>query len=286
MLHMETFAEALRSVRQDSGYPSARAFYNRAGGAAFMRCTYRHYLNVESGKAAPNAGLVERIAIGLALASRPDRARRLMLAYVRVMGMSEDLVSLLASSLAQPPDQTRGTPSALVDSMARVNQDRVFNLTAEQSAAVTASAEDYWTWAILSHDRGTWTAQALAEATGFPAKDHERALSRLAKLSLVEKRADGYSCPHVGRVFQHPDKRIYTLGLESLRRFRSDMAAKKGSELLRYHFFSRGPESELKQYIPFLIKAVQGAEVCSAQTRGPDTAFFEVETAVRRILPL
>lgn len=55
--------------------------------------------------------------------------------------------------------------------------------------------------------------------------------------------------------------------------------------MLRYHFFSRAPEAELRHYFHYLIKSVRGAEVCSTQTHGPDTIFFEIETTVKKVLP-
>jgi hypothetical protein len=283
---MAEFAVVLKGARETAGYPSSRSFFNRNGGAKFFGCTYRHYLNIESGKAMANGKLIEKIAVALGLLTDRERARAFVLGYLRSTAESEELVNLIVQTLGPAAEKFKGAESPLVDSMARVNQAHTFDLSREQSEWQCRSAENYWTFTIISHDKGAWDAGTIAQATGFDKKKIEKALQELLKFKLVKKQGkDKYLCPHAGKVFQHPDSRIYSVGLSQLRDFREGMTAKHGETMMRYHFFSRAPEAELRHYFQYLIKSVQGAEVCSTMTKGPDTTFFEIETNVRKVLP-
>ncbi len=283
----ETFGEALTAVREESGYASSRAFFNKNGGAGFFECTYRHYLNIEGGRALPNVALTRRIASALGLITERSSARRFVMGYLQSLFKDEDMLHLVSFGLADARDELEQSKSPLVEAMSRVNQERIFDLSKEQSKWILKSAENYWAWTILAHDKSSWTAGRLAEATGFDEKAIGKALRELVKLDLAEKEGKaGFLCPLAGRVFQHPNTVVYTKGLESLRRYRDGMAESKGKTLMRYGFFSRGSERELRNYFDYLIKSVQGAEVVSKQTATKDSVFFEVETVVKRILSL
>jgi hypothetical protein len=283
---MSKFADVLRDAREEAGYTSSRAFYNRNGGAKFFGCTYRHYLNVESGKTMPSGKLIEKIAVALGLLVDRDRARAFVLGYLHSTADSEELVNLIVQTLGPAPDKFKSAESPLVDSMARVNKAHTFDLSREQSEWQCKTAENYWTFTIVSHDKGAWSAADIADATGFDIKKVDKALKELVKFKLVKKQGkDKFSCPHAGKVFQHPDSKIYSVGLRALRDFRKEMTEKNGETLMRYHFFSRAPEAELRHYFQYLIKSVQGAEVCSTMEKGDDTTFFEIETSVRKVLP-
>lgn len=65
---MNGFARVLRARREAAGYPSARAFYRALGGRAFFGCTYKAYVNVETGVSRPTPRLLERLVAGLRLA--------------------------------------------------------------------------------------------------------------------------------------------------------------------------------------------------------------------------
>ncbi len=285
MARMGAFGKVLTTVRKDAGYPSSRSFFNKNGGTAFFGCTYRHYLNVESGKAVPGVKLIEKIAAALGLLTDRNRARRFILGYLTAFTGSEDMVNLITYALSGPPANLSKVKSQLVESMARVNQQHVFDLSREQSEWTCRSAENYWTWTVLAHDADAWEAKGIAEATGFDSKKIAKALRELVVLKLVEKDGPGFRCPHAGKVFQHPESRVYPVGLKATRGYRDEMAKKRGDTLMRYFFFSRGPETALRQYFDYLIKSVQGAEIVSSTSKADDSVFFEIETQVRRILP-
>ncbi len=281
---MESLSEALKACRLEAGYTSSRAFFLRSGGAKYFGCTYRQYLNVETGKSAPGGRLIRKIAVGLGLGTHKKRARRFLSAYLRLVSGSNDMVKLVINTFSEPKSAKTG--SSIVDSLARVNQQHRFNLTREQSDFICSSPESYWSFTILANDKGSWDSKSLAEVTKFSPQKMDAALKRLVRFRLLKKVKGGrYQCPHAGKVFQHPQSRIYTRGLDSLRAYRGKMAEKRGGTMLRYHFFSRAPEAELRHYFHYLIKSVQGAEVCSTQTHGPDTIFFEIETTVKKVLP-
>ncbi|PCI36721.1 MAG: hypothetical protein COB53_08630 [Elusimicrobia bacterium] len=283
----ETFGDALSGVREESGFSSSRSFFNKNGGAGFFDCTYRHYLNIEGGRALPNVALTRRIAAALGLISDRARAKRFVKGYLQSLFRDEDMLHLVAFGLGDAQEDIEKSKSPLIEAMSRVNQERTFDLSKEQSTWILKSAENYWTWTILAHDKGSWNADRIVEATGFDAKTVAKSLRKLVKLELAEKEGKSeFRCQLAGRVFQHPNTKVYTTGLQSLRSYRDGMASSKGKTLMRYGFFSRGSERELRNYFDYLIKSVQGCEVVSKQSSEDDSIFFEVETVVKRILAL
>ena len=278
---MDTLGDVLTRMRERAGYPSSRKFFNDHGGRKFFGCTYRQYLNVESGQSIPGSQLMTQISIALGLAHKPE-AREVMTSYLRALGIGEDLLKLLASALTA--ETTR--PDGLVPSLAKANEGRGVDLSVDQSAFLCAAFENYWAFTVLANDTGSWSAEALAAQIGAAKGATQKALEGLVKLKLISKEKDGtFRCLNVGKIFRHPNSKVYTVGFESLRKYKDRMREKNGEDIFRYHLCTRGGEGQLRQYFPYLVQAVQGAGVCSLQHKGPDTVFFEVETVVRRLFP-
>jgi len=282
---MSAFSQALRKAREESGHASSRAFYNSLGGQRFFGCTYRHLLNLESGRTAPSAKLMERILIALGLHGNRDRALKFIRAYLETVTGSKEVVRFIEDNLRTPSARVEGAKEPLVDAMARLNRQHRKDLTRKQAETILSSEEVYWIFNMLSHDASTWSVDALAERSGYSTKAVESALKSLKGVKLIKKDGKkGWLCPFVGKVFQFPDDKLVTKGNKTMLGYHAAMAKKQGDTLLRYHFFSRGSEGELRQYFPYLVKGVQGADVCTATRPEEDSVFFEVETTVRRLM--
>ncbi len=281
---MEKLGEILRRLREKAGYPSSRRFFNDHGGRKFFGSTYRQYMNVENGHSVPSPALLRQIIVALGLAHSQD-AGAFAAGYLRSLGFDEDTLKLFVSTLSHAP-RTPAEATSLVRSFARVNQERGLDVSREQFDFLSARFENYWTFTILANDHGAWTPAQLASTIGVSQTLVRRSLAKLLQLGLVRKDASGhYRSPYVGKVIRLPNSAVFPTGFKALRQFKDKMARTRGETLWRFHFTSRGSESHVRQYIPYLVQAVKGAEVCSVQQKGPDTVYFEVESIVRRLLP-
>lgn len=281
----EPFSRTLRAFRHGAGHASARAFYQAAGGRAHFGCTYRQYLNVENGLSAPGTRLVERIALALSLMLDPDRAKEFVIAYLQCLISSEKLLGLVLKTMEGRREAKTAPEAPLRRSMVRNFQARSKPLTQAQSDCACSKFENYWIFTLLANDNERWSPERLAKATGFPEAAVLKSLKALGNVKLVESDTRGtYGSPFAGKVVLHPRDDIYAPRLEKLRGNWDRMAAKQGHEVMRQHLFTRASEAELRDYFPHLIQSVQAADICTTDRHGPDTAFFLIESTVRKIM--
>lgn len=282
---MEEFSNLMRKYREQGGYSSARAFYKGMGGRPFFGCTYKQYLNVESGRSAPQPMLVERVASGLRVAVDEVRAREFALAYLRKTFGREALLDFIVAALSGKAAPASAA-SPLRQAIKRGYAERAVPLTRAQSELITASRENYWCFTLLANDRSRWDAADVARALGCDPPAVRAALARLAQAKLVTKDRSGrWSCPLAGRVFMHPREAPYLPKLSAnLRRRWKEMAEVHGTEILHQHLFTRASETALRGYFPYLAQSIQGADIYTAVEKGPDTAFFLLETRVQRVM--
>lgn len=278
---MAAFASTLRDLRVQVGYTSARSFFKGRGGAPHFGCTYRQYVNVEAGRSLPGPRLLEKISVGLRLVENPERARLFFTAYLQSVSRSEDLVRLIVTAFSSP-----GGDAPLLGSMARQAEETTRVLTAQQSEFIASKAEHYWPFTLLAEDRGHWSAHEISHLTGLPEASIKKSLEKLAAFKLLKKDKEGkFFCPEAGALFRHPRDKIYNAELPTLRELWDQMAAKKGVELAETSYVARASEAELKQYIPMLLQSLKACCVCSRLEKGPDTAFFQLQVRVRKLLP-
>lgn len=280
-----SFAETLRGLRLAAGYQSSRAFFNGVGGSKFFGCTYRQYLNVESGHRCPNPALMGKIAIGLQLplTRDPESARRLVKAYLQsLLGDGEWLAFVMETLKASDHDQE----DSLSRSLVRRYDDHIEPLSRKQSDFILGSLENYWTFAVLSNDSGTWTPEKLAAVTGLPEQAVRAALHGLFGLQILKKEADdSYRCPKPSAVFLHPQDALWPQGDERLRKYVDAMARREGNTLLERRFTARASEAELKAFFPLMCRGLDAAEACTTAKAGPDTALFSLQLLVRKLFP-
>lgn len=283
---MNEFASLLRKYRESAGYTSARGFYKGLGGRPFFGCTYKQYLNVESGHSSPQPYLVERVATGLRVAVDESRAREYVLAYLNTLIGKPELVGLIVGAISGK-GHGPGPTSPLRQAIKRSYTDRSEPLSRAQSELICKSKVNYWAFTIVANDEGSWSPEALAKHLGFREPEVKHALTDLVKIGLLSKGKEGlYACPKAGRVFLHPRDELYVPKvIAALRNHWESMASLRGGTLLHQHLFTRASESALRNYFPYLAQGVQGADIYSTHEKTPDSSFFLVETMVRRILP-
>ncbi|MBI3552012.1 MAG: hypothetical protein HY077_05790 [Elusimicrobia bacterium] len=105
------FAALVWRRREEAGYKSARQFYESLGGRAFFGCTYKAYLNVESGASQPQPRLVERLVAGLRLAIGSRGVREFALAYLRLLLGPGEFFEASVHALTHPV-RSKGRPRA------------------------------------------------------------------------------------------------------------------------------------------------------------------------------
>ena len=230
---------------------------------------------------------MSKIASALKLAEFPDDAREFALAYLRSTIGPGDLLELFVKSLGlAPPPAGTGTPSPLLKGMARHFEARTKLLSQDQANLIWSNRETYWAFMILSNDGGAWDSKRMAKKTGLGVIGIAKALVRLGKAGLASKDVYGNYCyPDAGEVLLYPRAAFYPQGLESLKEHWDVMEAKKGGRLLDRHLFTRASEAELKAFFPDLLQSLHAADVTTTTREGPDTAFFVIETVVRKLMP-
>lgn len=281
------FAGLLREYRERAGHASGRSFYNAMGGRPFFGCTYKQYSNVESGRSLPKPLLVERIAAGLRLSGDEVQLRKYALAYLDALAGSPDLAQFLAAALLGSALPAGAAKPPFRQALQRSYAQRSVPLTRVQSELMLKDKVHYWTFTLLANDRARRTAADIARRLDFPEVQVRAALAAFVKAKLLARDGAGhFYCPEAGKVLLHPRESLYAPQvLETLSKHWGAMASKNGKLLLRQHLFTRASESAIRQYFPYLVQAVQGADIYSTHDHGPDTALVLVETVVRRVLP-
>ncbi|MBI4375487.1 MAG: hypothetical protein HY549_03460 [Elusimicrobia bacterium] len=284
---MHGFAETVRRLRDGAGYSSARAFYRAKGGQNYFGCTYKAYLNIESGRSVPQPRLAYRIAAGLGLLADGSAVRNLVLSYLYSTIGSEDLAGFLAQVLseravASGPEVLFQKASA--SSMAARNRP----LTQAQVSRLYGDEETYWCFTLLSNDYAHWTESDIVRSTGYSLKKVRAATEGLLEHGLIARdRNDKLYCPDTGKVFIMPREKFFRPRfLERLRQLWGGMSSRRGATLLHQGLVLRASESSLKESFPYLAQSVYGAHLygkCSKAVGRPDTAMFVIEVMVKRL---
>lgn len=281
------FSKVLREIREESGYKTPRSFYLGQGGRKFFRCTYRQYANVEMGRSLPSPGLVEKIAVALRLGVDEERARDFVMAYLRSFLGNDTFLEFVVRTLNTHiiPSKARGTH--IGRAVEQSFKARVSGLTKAQTDLFTGSREGYWCFAILSNDKGRWTAKELSGLTGLPAARLKKTLQKFVDSKLFSMDEDGrFYCSRAGKEFLLARDSFTPLRIDKLRGYLHDMAAKRGGEqVIRYQGL-RASEKELRTFLPSLFEeSYKNLGLFATTKKGPDTAIFNVETVLRKVLP-
>lgn len=256
------FALVVRKLREQIGYPTARAFYESSGGKATFGCTYKAYLNVENGVSAPQPRMVEKLAAALRLAHHEQRARDFAVAYLRVLLGSDDFVELAIEALtgAAAAHPRRYEPPADME------------LTAAQIGLLQRSPEAFWCLTALANDRGAWRADALSDALGIPREKVAKALAALAAAKLVSGKNGAYQRSQAGRA-------LVPAGVAM------NGALQQGETMVQHPLLFRASEAELTNYFRHIASTLRRAGLYATSDTGPDTHLFVLEASVLKLLP-
>ena len=286
--HLQAFSELLQLLRREAGHPSARDFYRSNGGRAHFLCTYEQYLNVESGRSAPTPGLLEKIAVALQIWLHEGKNRELFLVYLRLVLGSENLFEMVAQAIREAKNAAAAPP--LRQALQRDLETRRRPVTQEQADAMYADPVSYWLSVVFCNDGGEWTAAELAQLLGYPESAIRTSAQRYLKTGFLVASKDGkrFRCFASGKVLVIP-RRTPHLPPEPVRRcerLNEEMARKRGCEELRESLYLKCYPSGIRQYYSYLARTVAGASVYSTADRGPDTAFYQVQTIVRKLFSI
>src|SRR5581483_5707266 len=97
---MQDFAMTLRGLRERAGHASARAFFLARGGTRVFGCTYKAYLNIESGRSLPQPGLALKIAAELGVDAGSPQAQTFISSYLRTILGREELADFVLRVLS------------------------------------------------------------------------------------------------------------------------------------------------------------------------------------------
>lgn len=280
------FSAVARKLREEAGFASARSFYRASGGVRRLACTYKAYLNVESGRSLPQPELAGRIADALGLAAGSPGASEFVSAYLRALIGREELSGLVLRALS-------GVKPSETDVLFRRASELSFEhrkvpLTKEQAERILSSAESYWCFTILSNERASWTAQALAAVLGFKSARILRALNNLAAAGLLRRDKTGeWRSLNIGGVYLYPRDKFYVpLYREALTQQWESMAKKRGETLLNCELVLRASEAGLRERFPSLAQGIYGSHIYALREKKPDSGLFILEARVRKLLPL
>lgn len=284
---MKNFSGILRGLRLDAGHKTPRRFYLAQGGRAFFGCTYRNYANVEYGRSLPSPALMEKIASALRLDSDDARARPILTAYLRATLEGTALFDHILRALGRGPHSAADRWSPMRRALEENVRARAFSLTRDQTDVVAGSVEGHWAFGVLIHDGGWWTPKGLAQATGLRAGRLRRVLEQLTELGLFERDGDGsYHCRHHGKDFHLAKGGLSQARLDALRRHFVESGEKHGGTKVSRFLCLRASQRELEAYLPQIFEAsFKELGLLSTDEKSEDTAFFQVETVYRKILP-
>ena len=278
------FAQVVRELRQQAGHDSARSFYKRLGGQKFFDCTYKAYLNVESGRSLPQPGLALCICRALRAFDNRQRGRQLISSYLRSLIGSEDLAGFLIQVLSEKNLAT-GSEALFQKASESSISARTMPLTQEHVQLLYGDEVVYWAFTVLSNDYGHWSEGDLAAILGFRPARLRAALFPLIRAGLIAQDKDKkYFCPHTGKVFISPRRKFFRPRfLKLLRGLWTSMAARRGKNVFNHAVLLRAPEAEFREFFPYLAQSVYGAHLYGKKEGGSDTAVFVIEASVRKL---
>lgn len=275
----------LRRFREEAGHSSAREFFRSNGGRLFFGCTYEQYMNVETGRSAPSARLLDKAATALNLWSFPAKARRLVKAWLRGSLKDDGLCDRFESVLSAKEIGSETSP--LRQALRRNYETRQSRLSDSQSAAIRGDETSFWCFSVLGCDDHAWGSVELAGLLRRPVVAVAKALAKLERAGVVERTREGlWRNAARGKILAHARKDPYRPDgwRESLKRYDAVEAASGETEMYETLMLRSSPAS-LRQFYAYLAQAVIGAGVYAADEPG-ERALFLVEGRVRRLLDL
>ncbi|OGS10794.1 MAG: hypothetical protein A2234_02330 [Elusimicrobia bacterium RIFOXYA2_FULL_58_8] len=278
---MGEFAKNLIKARSEAGFETAYKFYHRNGGRRHFPFTFVHYTRIEKGGSLPRPEWIEPVFVALRLLPTQLEARNLLRSFISdLLGGEKNAGYILAPLLSgAKPEDEKFDPMKLMKSAHSVH------LTPDEFAVMTGNEAAYWCAEALFNEADAFTSVELAEKTGFKAGEVLAALNALVAAGLVIKAGKGkYRCRYEGKFFTYPG-RLEGMGkfLDKAREYWEKAAKKEGRIFFERLGLIRTTESAISGYRLNLAQAVDSANACIVNRSGPDTAFFLIESRIRKI---
>jgi len=240
-------AGLLQKCREESGYPTARAFYDAAGGRPVLGCGYATYLRLERSARIPKAGTFERLHTALDCVCRRDSLRSLCRAYAR---------ALLGPDLSRSDDDRH---PAHAERLPRLIAGPAWRSVLRDPAGLAA---------LAALERG----RVIPEDLPFELRQARKALDRLVRLGLA-RRAHGAYEPSARAFTAARSDNASDMRLDELSRQIDFLARASGDPPRGATEVVRARQSDVQALFEYLWAE---AQVCANLSRGPAAPQSEV----------
>lgn len=280
---MGRFASSLARVRAEAGFPTPYAFYHKNGGRRVFPCTFAYYLRIERGRALPRPQWLGLFLTLLRIPPADALWRAFVVDYLRDhFGTDEAFQSAVAPLLR--PAEAAGVHQQAIR---RLVSERARHLTPAQFQAVISDDAAYWCFECLVNEKGALTVARLAAVCGRPEAKVRAALKRLAAAKLAKPAGkDRWKSPLSGSFYVFPPTYANAPADQQRRRDFMDAAeAARGASLFRAGVVLRADEASMRRCIGAFTDAMESATAYCVYEKGEDTALYQVDTRIRRLLP-
>ncbi len=275
-----SFAQTLTRLRRDAGFHTPYAYYHRNGGRRVFPFTFAYYLKLERGKHLPRPEWLPLLLALLRVPPTDEMHRLFVLDYLKDLFVTEETFRSLVAPLLRD-----AVPAPLASRAAkRLIQDQAYHLTEAQCRGLIAEPAAYWAFECLVNDRGSFTAEELAEPLGLPEAVVARGLKRLAALKLAKRAVSGrWKSPLAGKYYVMP---MAFPGYAALhKRFAGmvdAMIARRGVVLHESGVTVRTDEASMRRAVSALRDALESASAYSTHDKAEGSGIFFLQTRVRK----
>lgn len=280
---MEHFGKTFAALRAASGFSTAYAFYHRNGGRRVFPFTFAFYNKIERGLSLPRGAWLGLLLSMLRIPAGAADRRRLIIAYFKDCFADDDAFE----ALAVPWLQAAPAPATRRHAIRRLVGDQAYHVTPAQFKAILSSRAAYWCFNCLIHSHKPLSPEELGAAARLETLAARAALARLAKARVARATGKGrYLSPLARRYCVYP--RGYPGYGRDIQRLRSYIAAayrSSGRELMDKGILLRAERASIDEVMRSFEETLEAASASSVYDSSEETAFFTLETRIRRILP-
>jgi len=276
------FGTVLTRLRRGSGYPTAHAFYQSRGGKSGLGLSFANYLALERGRSLPKGSRLPRLLSALGLVSNSKGGKELVYAYLKDVLGSDKLIRPLLSAAAPDP-----APSSLAlaefASRQAVRQKSV-QLTLDQYKVLARSVTAYACHIVLANSWGWLDRKELAQITGYPKVEQDRALKLLGRIGLARFQGRRVRSPLAGKFVIPPNITPHTATVYgALLNHRADWVKKRGRLAFNRYLLLRMSKDKLAAFLPHFSEMIRMSALFGDVARSPDSSVFLVESRVVRL---
>lgn len=280
-----SFGASLARLREEAGFSSAYQFYHKNGGRRHFPFTYVHYLRIERKGMLPRPDWLALILTALRLSPGQAGWREFCLAYLRGLLGSENVAAAVLDPLlcrhgeAGAKSQNEGLRWA--------KSAHAAHLSPRQFAAIASDEAAYWCSEILLNDRGSWSAEDISAALGFPVPDVRSGLKALKSAGLARESSRGkFRARQAGKFYTFPGRLRDMQGdLKRVQAYWERMRRRKGGAACERVELVRAAAGSMQRYIAGLWETLDTANLHATQSAGEDSGLYLIEARVGRLMP-